>query len=389
MLRTIDRNQTSSPTEIARHLCDLLVCLVISVILVRSFQIEGYMISTGSMAPGLLGYHKQVVCPTCQREFQVGVAFDESVMRESDGRVKSGEQLCTCPNCGQSRIDISFVPRNQGDQLLVNKGAFLFRQPDRFEPVVFRNPAKPTQAYVKRVGGLPGESIQIRNGDVFINDRIIRKAFARQIGFRIPVFDTQFQANDQFESDTRWVPSSGWKVEGSGFRFEPVDTTAAWLQYTHVIRSGGHGDTTVELTDADIKAWLSFSASMAEFPTALLGQVRLDDANRNLVAVGAIDESTNELLAKVSDDPSWLAKVNQLTRKSRITPISDFYGYNNRESNHVVSDLMLGLWVDHMDADATLVVQIESGVQPYQVVMQGGKIQLKRRPRFFIRPRPM
>lgn len=363
MLRTMDRNQTSSFTEIARHLCDLLVCLVISVILVRSFQIEGYMISTGSMAPGLLGYHKQVVCPTCQREFQVGVAFDESVMCENDGRVKSGEQLCTCPNCGQSRIDISFVPRNQGDQLLVNKGAFLFRQPDRFEPVVFRNPAKPTQAYVKRVGGLPGESIQIRNGDVFIDEQIIRKSFARQIGFRIPVFDSQFPPNDQFQSDTRWVASPGWAVDGSGFVFDPVDDASAWLPYTHVIRSGGHGDTTVELTDAGVNVWRRFEAKMVEFPSALLGQVRFDDANRNLVAVGAIDESTHEVLTKVSQDSDWLEAVNRLTRESRLAPIGDFYGYNNRESNHDVADLMLSVWVHRMDADATLVVQIESGIE--------------------------
>ena len=130
MPRTTDPTLTEThAAALLRHLCDLLVCLVIAVILVRSFQIEGYLISTGSMAPGLLGYHKQVVCPTCGKAFQVGVAFDESVTPLSDGRVRQGEQVCTCPNCGQSDIDISFVPKNQGDQLLVNKGAFLFRKP--------------------------------------------------------------------------------------------------------------------------------------------------------------------------------------------------------------------------------------------------------------------
>ena len=95
MLQTIDRNPTDSTAqELVRHVCDLFVCLVISVILVRSFQIEGYLISTGSMAPGLLGYHKQVVCPTCSQDFQVGIAFDESVTTLSDARGKADEQLC-------------------------------------------------------------------------------------------------------------------------------------------------------------------------------------------------------------------------------------------------------------------------------------------------------
>ena len=34
------------------------------------------MISTGSMAPALLGYHKRVVCPSCRSEFAFGVAYD-------------------------------------------------------------------------------------------------------------------------------------------------------------------------------------------------------------------------------------------------------------------------------------------------------------------------
>lgn len=381
MLRTIDRNPTASTaTELARHVCDLLVCLVISVILVRSFQIEGYMISTGSMAPGLLGYHKQVVCPTCQREFQVGVAFDESVMPAHDGRVKKGEQLCTCPNCGQSTIDISFVPRNQGDQLLVNKGAFLLRHPDRFEPVVFRNPAKPTQAYVKRVAGLPGESIQIRGGDVFVNDRLIRKSFSRQLGFRIPVYDTQYLPNDEFEPQTRWIPTPGWSADGPGFLFEPVTNRPAWLDYTHVIRSGGRGDATVELTDANVNAWRRFEAKMAEFPSMLLGQVHFDSANGNLVAVGAIDQALGEILLNVSKDEEWQAVAGQLIRDSRIQPISDFYAYNGRESDHEVSDLMLGLWVDQIAPDSTLVIQIQSAYNTYQVVLPGdtGKIELRK-----------
>ena len=46
----------------------------------------------------------------------------------------------SCPNCGQIDIDISPVPRNHGDQLLVHKSVFDFRRPRRWEPVVFRNP---------------------------------------------------------------------------------------------------------------------------------------------------------------------------------------------------------------------------------------------------------
>ena len=48
----------------ARAAIDGLACLALAVLMLRTFLVEGYMISTGSMAPALYGYHKRVVCPT-------------------------------------------------------------------------------------------------------------------------------------------------------------------------------------------------------------------------------------------------------------------------------------------------------------------------------------
>ena len=45
-----------------RQVIEALACLAVAVIVFRAFLLEGYIISTGSMAPSLLGYHKQVVC---------------------------------------------------------------------------------------------------------------------------------------------------------------------------------------------------------------------------------------------------------------------------------------------------------------------------------------
>jgi hypothetical protein len=70
-----DRNEP----DWLRQAVDLIVCFIIAVILLRTFILEGYLISTGSMAPGLFGFHKRVVCPSCQHTFAFGVSFDESV----------------------------------------------------------------------------------------------------------------------------------------------------------------------------------------------------------------------------------------------------------------------------------------------------------------------
>ena len=50
---------------VIRSLTESLVSLFIAVLLFRTFVAEGYMISTGSMAPCLLGFHKRVECPKC------------------------------------------------------------------------------------------------------------------------------------------------------------------------------------------------------------------------------------------------------------------------------------------------------------------------------------
>ena len=77
-----------------------------------------------------------------------------------------------------------------GDQLLVNKLVFgpnipfttrklwLPRAPRRGEVVVFRYPKEPQTDYIKRVVGLPGDKVEMRDGILFVNDRKIERVQA-------------------------------------------------------------------------------------------------------------------------------------------------------------------------------------------------------------------
>lgn len=56
-----------------------------------------------------------------------------------------------------------------GDFVFVNRLAYKFRKPRRGELLVFRYPPDPKFSYVKRVIGLPGEIVEIRNKIVYIN----------------------------------------------------------------------------------------------------------------------------------------------------------------------------------------------------------------------------
>jgi signal peptidase I len=55
-------------------------------------------------------------------------------------------------------------------------------QPQRGDVIVFRYPADPTKDYIKRVIGLPGEHVEVRNGQVFINGERLPEPFGPNPG---------------------------------------------------------------------------------------------------------------------------------------------------------------------------------------------------------------
>lgn len=207
---------------LARSLSESVISLVLAVLLFRTFAAEGYMISTGSMAPTLLGYHKQVNCPTCGFEFPFGVAYDTDPTGEAE-QLERRRSVAVCPNCGQEHIHLEKVPRNHGDQLLVCKPSYEYRPPLRWEICVFRNPANPQEAYVKRVVGLPGERVQILRGDVFIDGEIARKDYPRQVSMRIPVHDHNSRASRSPLAQTAGLSS---RIPRSTHRFLSGSPTA-------------------------------------------------------------------------------------------------------------------------------------------------------------------
>jgi signal peptidase I len=56
-----------------------------------------------------------------------------------------------------------------GERIVVNKFVYRFHPIERGDVVVFWYPKEPSVSFVKRVVGLPGDVIQIRNGEVMVN----------------------------------------------------------------------------------------------------------------------------------------------------------------------------------------------------------------------------
>lgn len=69
---------------------------------------------------------------------------------------------------------------HDGDNLIVDKISYRFRDPERFEIIVFPYRHEEDTYYIKRIIGLPGETIQIEDGYVYINGKELVEDYGRE-----------------------------------------------------------------------------------------------------------------------------------------------------------------------------------------------------------------
>ncbi len=55
-----------------------------------------------------------------------------------------------------------------GDYLIIDEISYRLREPQRGEAIVFKYPKNPSQRYIKRIIGLPGETVEIKDGKITI-----------------------------------------------------------------------------------------------------------------------------------------------------------------------------------------------------------------------------
>jgi len=182
-----------TPTA-SRRLAESLVLFISAILFLRSLAVEPFGVPTGSMAPALIGNHKSVACPRCGHPVNIG----------EPGKQNPNYPKATCPNCGKTDIELVGAIELAGDRLLVDKNVYTLRSPRRWEPAVFRCPSDLSKPYVKRVVGLPGEKVQVINGDVYIDGRLARKSLVEALETRVPIFDMNFPPQPEGWAK-RWV----------------------------------------------------------------------------------------------------------------------------------------------------------------------------------------
>ncbi len=68
-----------------------------------------------------------------------------------------------------------------GDNLIVDKLSYRFTDPERFDIIVFPYQHKEKTYYIKRIIGLPGETVQVIDGAVYIDGEMLKETYGKEV----------------------------------------------------------------------------------------------------------------------------------------------------------------------------------------------------------------
>ena len=244
------RKKKKPQAEGVRETVESVAIAFILAFLFKTFQAEAYVIPTGSMAPTLYGRHKEITCDGCGFQFALGAS---SELDQESGMLVGRINGVTCSNCGKL-VDCRDSAVFNGDRILVNKQVSDYQ---RFDVVVFKNPEQGRVNYIKRLVGLPNETIRIRQGDIWAKQKdesqwkLQRKddPFVQK-DIQLTVYDDNFPATPLLELGwpERWAPSeerggsgsvggwqdaaNAWTTDYESRRYSAkADSEVSWLRY--------------------------------------------------------------------------------------------------------------------------------------------------------------
>jgi signal peptidase I len=373
-----------------------LITAFILAFLFRAFVMEAFRIPTGSMADTLKGAHFRLRCPQCGYKYDYGLG-NYGVPRDRIPRRALNPKPSRCPSCGHGQPTGGAMPISNGDRILVLKCIYQFFEPKQWDVVVFKNPLNPSENYIKRLVGRPGETVEIIDGDVYINGQISRKPAKIQDELWMPVYDNDYQPVRPGEPSTRFgfngqrlwrqpfknVADSKWEIDNynpTRFRLDsPVDrvntmtySTAAGNDfratyayddvrdyknmpycsdlmvrfYADPSQSQGRIGIALSKYQTDYKAWVDFAGEMAITKTEKDGKTT-DLIRRMPIQPPAINKATLIKFANVDHQLIFQVGTRKLTydlgrgsddagpRKMNIQPQVKIFGSGKLTLSHV------------------------------------------------------
>jgi signal peptidase I len=204
----------------------------------RHYVFEAFVVPQGSMAPALIGRHFDVVCSRCGCEFPVSATTrlqkQERLELRNGGMslsTSSDNQIGVCRNCRFEQPIGHDQPIAQGDRILIEK----LGRPQRWDLVVFHFPEEIDVTYIKRLIGMPGETVEIIGGDIFINGQREPKPAHVALEMWVPLSDSTLHRGAGHSFDDPWRPEnpkSKWRTLNGTWEFYGSDADSDGLVYS-------------------------------------------------------------------------------------------------------------------------------------------------------------
>lgn len=124
---------------------------------------------------------------------------------------------------------ISMEPNfHSGEVVIADRWQYLFGTPKRGDAVTIKFPGDPEhKKYIKRVIGLPGETVEIKDGLVYINNKKLDEPYLEQGTYTFPDLSRKLEGDDYFLLGDNRDNSSDSRIWGVAPRRDLV--ARAWL----------------------------------------------------------------------------------------------------------------------------------------------------------------
>jgi signal peptidase I len=213
--------------------------------------------------------------------------------------------------------------RRKGDRLLAAKSPLLFADPDRWSIVVFKYPLFRPTNFIKRLVGLPGERLEIRDGDIYVNGKVVAKPEQVQDSLWFPLLPNE---------------SGEWPAGGVGQSFHP-DAAGQW----HFDADGATATVAAEKT-----SWIVHDAGFGDVRASFdVDAAQLGDG----AVLVRIEGSGRRVDLEARRDELWLTAPGVERTKLKV----DGLGTSSSRLGLGVADRVVRVW-----RDGRLVARIES-----------------------------